>query len=46
MNEVQIHDWLKKNNAPFVLKLKVMELFQTSTLLVEFDKKLMEKEAE
>lgn len=46
MNELQIYQWLQNNNAPFSLKLKVIELFQISTLLVEFDKELMEKEIE
>lgn len=36
MNELQIYQWLQNNNAPFSLKLKVIELFQISTLLVEF----------
>ncbi|WP_157801033.1 hypothetical protein [Bacillus solitudinis] len=44
MSEQQIFEWLKKHNAPFDLKLKVMELFQVNTLLVEIDKELMEKE--
>ncbi|MBJ8095586.1 MULTISPECIES: hypothetical protein [Bacillus cereus group] len=38
MSELQIFEWLKKHNAPFALKLKVMELFQVNTLLVEMDK--------
>lgn len=46
MSESQILEWLKKHNAPFVLKLKLMELFQVNTLLVEIDKELMEKERE
>ncbi|MGG5737372.1 hypothetical protein [Bacillus cereus group sp. IBL03679] len=44
MSELQIFEWLKKHNAPFTLKLKVMELFQVNTLLVEMDKELMDKE--
>ncbi|WP_186320989.1 MULTISPECIES: hypothetical protein [Bacillus] len=44
MSELQIFEWLKKHNAPFALKLKVMELFQVNTLLVEMDKELMDKE--
>ncbi|WP_199924963.1 hypothetical protein [Paenibacillus sp. IHBB 10380] len=44
MSELQIFEWLKKHNAPFALKLKILELFQANTLLIEFDKELMEKE--
>ncbi|MCC9023602.1 hypothetical protein [Bacillus nakamurai] len=44
MNEIVMFDWMNKNKAPFAFKLKVMELLQLNTLLVNMDKELMEKE--
>ncbi|MEI4790952.1 hypothetical protein WAX46_11900 [Bacillus sp. FJAT-53060] len=46
MTEIEMFDWLNKNKAPFALKLKLLELLQLNTLLVDWDKELMTKENE
>ncbi|ABS21427.1 hypothetical protein ACRS6Y_02325 [Bacillus cytotoxicus] len=40
-NEKKVFQWLKEQNAPFWIRLQILQAFQMHKVMVEIDKKLM-----
>ncbi|HDR7654642.1 MULTISPECIES: hypothetical protein [Bacillus] len=40
-DETKVFQWLKEQNAPFGIQLKILQAFQLYQVIVEMDKKLM-----
>ncbi|KEK23646.1 hypothetical protein [Bacillus gaemokensis] len=40
-NEMKVFQWLKEQQAPFWVRLQILQVFQMYKLIVEMDRKLM-----